>query len=388
MIDFELSMPTRIFFGRDKLGLLPGEIKKHSDRVLLVYGKSSIKANGLYGRITRLLKENGIFFQELAGVKPNPDISSVHDGMRICREKNINFILAVGGGSVIDCSKAIAAGVFHKGDPWDLFTGHAEVKNAMPIGAILTLAATGSEANGNAVVSNRAASKKLVISSDLLVPKFSFLDPELTFSVSKYQTAAGVVDIFSHVLEQYFGPVADTFVQDRMAEALLNTCKEFGPAVIAKPRSYEARAMIMWTSTLALFGFLDAGKYGDWASHAIEHAVSGMYDNVTHGAGLAVIQPAWMKYVLDKTTMPKFLAYATNVWGIEQAGGKMEAAMAGIQKTKEFFVQLSMPARLRELGVAEDKLPLIAAMATEYGTIGSLRGLDKNDVLEILRDAY
>jgi alcohol dehydrogenase YqhD (iron-dependent ADH family) len=387
MLDFNYAISTKIFFGKNKIEQLGEQLKQYGKNILFVYGGGSIKKNGLYDSVTNIFTRNSIVYHELPGVQPNPRITSVRQGIKLCREHNIESIVAVGGGSVIDCAKTIATGVYHQGDPWDLFLlGDSTIKKALPIGTILTLAGTGSEMNGNAVLSNEETVQKLAIHHDILRPKFSILDPTYTFTVPKNQTAAGTVDIFSHILEQYFSPTKDAFVQNRVAESLLKTCIYYGPIALKEPTNYEARAQLMWTSSLALNGLLGYGKITDWATHGIEHAVSAAYD-VTHGAGLAILTPYWMENVLNEETTDTFVEYAQNVWQIK---GKNDLAIArkGIEKTREFFTRLGMPKTLRDVGVKENKLEDMAQKTVLYGDVGKFKKLGKNDVLAILKNAF
>ncbi len=386
MLDFNYYIPTEVFFGRNKIGMIGKEINKYGNRILLVYGQESIKINGLYNEIIKILNDNGIVYKELSGVKPNPRIDSVRKGIEICKQNDLEFILAVGGGSVIDCAKAISAGFYYKGEPWDLFLRKAQILNGLPLGCVLTLAATGSEMNGNSVVSNADTKEKLVISSDLLRPRFSVLDPTYTFSVPQNQTAAGVVDIFSHVLEQYFSPIKEAFLQDRLAEAILKTCIKYGPIALKEPENYESRATLLWVSSLALNGLLSYGKIGDWATHYIEHEVSAIYD-VTHGVGLAILTPHWMEYVLKESTTNKFYEYAKNVWGVE-GSNLNKVSQEGIIKTKEFFYSLGMPSTLQEIGVKQDSLEEMAKKAIIFGDLGSFQKLNKDDILNILKNSF
>jgi hypothetical protein len=386
MDDFTYAVSTKILFGRNKIEQLNEEIEKYGDTVLLVYGGGSIKKHGIYETVMNLLAKSDIECVELPGVQPNPRIETVRTGIQLCKDHEVEVLLAVGGGSVIDCAKTIAAGVFYDGDPWNLFlVGDSAIRDALPVGTILTLAGTGSEMNGNAVIMNESTQQKFAIHHDLLRPKFSILDPTYTFTVPPEHTAAGIVDICSHILEQYFSPTKDSFVQDRLAEGLLKTCIHYGPIALREPTNYDARAQLMWTSSLALNGLLGYGKATDWATHAIEHAVSAAYD-VTHGLGLAVLTPAWMEYVLSTQTMDRFLEYAQNVWGL--SGSTDTVARQGIEKTKEFFNSLGMPSSLQKLGVSEQKLKDMATVAVTFGSIGKFQKLNKNDVLAILKNAY
>lgn len=386
MLDFTYNVPTKVFFGRDKLGQIPAEIKKYSQRVLLVYGRSSIKTSGLYQRVVKILKDSDISYQELSGVQPNPRLKSVIKGIACCRVNKLGFILAVGGGSVIDCAKAIAAGVFYHGDPWDFFSKDIEITKGLPLGTVLTLAAAGSEMNGYTVISNEQTQEKLAAGNGSLRPKFSVLDPELMYSLPKSQTVAGVVDIYVHVIEQYFSNVSGAFLQDRLAETIFKTCIRYGPIAMNQPRNYEARANIMWASSLALCGLLSYGKLADWSTHALEHAVSAVYD-VTHGVGLAVIAPFWMDYVLNETTVDKFAEYAKNIWGC-LGEDKFSLANQAIAKTRDFFTSLGMPKSLSEIGVEESKLPILASKATVFGDIGEFKKLNTDDCLAILKAAF
>jgi alcohol dehydrogenase YqhD (iron-dependent ADH family) len=387
MLDFNYAISTKIFFGKNKIEQLGEQLKQYGKNILFVYGGGSIKKNGLYDSVTNIFTRNSIVYHELPGVQPNPRITSVRQGIKLCREHNIESIVAVGGGSVIDCAKTIATGVYHQGDPWDLFLlGDSTIKKALPIGTILTLAGTGSEMNGNAVLSNEETVQKLAIHHDILRPKFSILDPTYTFTVPKNQTAAGTVDIFSHILEQYFSPTKDAFVQNRVAESLLKTCIYYGPIALKEPTNYEARAQLMWTSSLALNGLLGYGKITDWATHGIEHAVSAVYD-VTHGAGLAILIPYWMEYVLSEETTDTFVEYAQNVWQIK-GRNNLAVVRKGIEKTREFFTRLGMPKTLRDVGVKENKLEDMAQKTVLYGDVGKFKKLGKNDVLAILKNAF
>ncbi|MCY6371871.1 iron-containing alcohol dehydrogenase [Clostridium ganghwense] len=384
MLKFDYSIPTKIHFGKGRIQILARTIKQYGSRVLLTYGGGSIKKNGVYDKIVEILNNNDIPFFELGGIDPNPRLSSVKDGIKICKENNIDFVLAIGGGSVIDCSKIIAAGCYYENDPWDFFTGKARIKEALPIGTILTLAATGSEMNGNAVISNLETEEKLPTAGEVLKPKFSILDPSYTATVPVKQTAAGTVDIMSHAFEQYFSPTEGAFLQDRLAEAVIKTCIKYGPIAINNPEDYEARANLMWASSIALNGLLTYGKFTDWATHGIEHELSAIYD-ITHGIGLAILTPRWMEYVLDESTVDKFVEYGVNVWGIPMEENKFNTAKKAIEKTKEFFIQLGIPMTLQEVGINEERLEEMAEKATKFRPLGSFKRLKKDDVLQIFK---
>jgi len=386
MLNFTYNVSTKIYFGKNSVEHLGEELQLHGKRILLVYGKGSIKKTGLYDTVVENFIKRRLVYYELAGVQPNPRISHVRQGIKLCREHDLECVLAVGGGSVIDCAKTIATGVYYKGDPWELFLlGDSSVKKALPVGTVPTFAGTGSEMNGNAVISNEETEEKLAIHKDILRPRFSILDPTLTFSVPKNQTAAGTVDIFSHILEQYFSPTKEAFLQDRMAESLLKTCIHYGPIVLADPSNYEARAQLMWASSIALNGLLGYGRVTDWATHGMEHALSALYD-VTHGVGLAILTPAWMDYVLEENSVDKFAEYARNIWQIEGTNDK-DVAQKGITRTREFFTQLGLPQTLREVGVEDTSLVKIAEKTIAHGDVGKFKKLGKQDVLTILKKA-
>ncbi|MBO8158162.1 iron-containing alcohol dehydrogenase [Thermosyntropha sp.] len=386
MLDFVFHNPTKIIFGKGKISKLGEEIVPYSRRILLVYGEGSIKRNGIYYQVVDILKESGIEYKELSGVKPNPRLDSVREGIKLCREHSLDMVLAVGGGSVIDCAKIIAAGFFYDGDPWDFFTRKAKIEKALPIGAVLTLAATGSEMNGNAVISNDETKAKKGVGSSHLLPKFSILDPLLTCTVPPLQTAAGVADIMSHVFEQYFSANEGAYLQDRIAESVLKTCIHYAPIALKEPENYEARANLMWASTIALNGILSTGKLTDWATHMIEHEVSALYD-IAHGVGLAILIPYWMEYVLDEQTVGKFAAYAINVWGVT-GNNEWEMAKEGIGKTRAFFKALGLPSRLNEVGIQREDLEIMAEKAVTDEELGRFKKLNRQDVLSILKNAF
>lgn len=387
MLNFNFHVPTRIIFGRDRIGELGKEVRKYGNRVLLVYGGGSIKRTGLYDRVIDILTGNGVSYVELSGIQPNPRITSVRDGVKLCRDNQVELVLAVGGGSVIDCAKIIAAGVNYEGDPWDFFIHKARITGALPIGTVLTLAATGSEMNVNAVISNEDTGQKLGIGSRHLYPRFSILDPTYTFTVPASQTAAGTADIMSHVFEQYFSPTPGGFILDRMAEAMLKTCIYYGPIAVAEPNNYEARANLMWTGTLALNGLLSSGRETDWGVHEIEHVISALYD-VTHGVGLVILIPHWMRHVLSERTAPKLAEYARRVWDIVGDDDFVVASL-GIEKTAAFFRSLGLATNLREVGVKESRLEEMADQLTaNRQPLGAFGQLNRSDVLAILRAAY
>jgi alcohol dehydrogenase YqhD (iron-dependent ADH family) len=382
MLNFTFYSPTRILFGQNQIQNLAQEIKPYASKVLLVYGKGSIKKNGIYAAVTDQLKDNGIDFVELPGIDPNPRLTSVIQGADLCRQHNLSFILAVGGGSVIDCAKGIAAAVCYEGDPWDFWAYKAKIRKALPVGAVLTLSATGSEMNGNTVITNEATCQKHGVGADVLFPKFSILDPTYTFTVPPYQTAAGVADILMHVYEFYFSIETGAYLQDSMAEGIMKTCIKYGPIACAEPENYEARANLMWASSMALNGTIAAGKRFDGFCHNVEHAISALYD-LTHGVGLAILAPHWMEYVLDDKTVERFVLFARNVWNVDGAD-KIEIARRGIQKTRDFYRALGLPGQLSEVGIGDERLDEIVDKAMFRDTLGNFKRLQREDVKNIL----
>lgn len=382
MQNFTLELSTKILFGRGQVNQLSNEIKRFGNRVLLVYGGGSIHKSGLYAQITEQLKQNDIYFCELSGVQPNPRITSVRQGVTLCRENNVQFILSVGGGSSIDCAKVVAAAANYAGDAWDFAIKKAVVKNPLPIGTILTLAATGSEMNAGAVVSNDETQEKFIVADEQLRPRFSILDPEITFTVNGYQTAAGTADIMSHLFEQYFSPVRGATVQDCVIEALLKVCIMYGPRALQNPEDYDARANLMWASSLALNGLVRTGKEGgDWAAHLIEHELSVFYD-MTHGIGLALLTPYWMEYVLSEDTLFKFVALGKNVWNVVGTDD-WDTARKAIASTRDFFNLLGIPSRLSEMGIDNSNFERMSQKASRNAVIGNFKRLTASDVLAI-----
>ncbi len=392
MQDFIYDIPTKIIFGPNLTNNVGTEIKKFGgSKVLLVYGKNSIKTIGLYDIVVNSLNENNISFVELSGVKPNPSIESVREGQRLIKEHGLDFVLAVGGGSVIDCSKAIAASSNYEGDPWDLVLGEATFSNPLPIGTILTLAATGSEMNPGSVISNEETERKLALFNKELIPKFTFEDPTLTYSLPKYQTAAGASDILVHLIEQYFSSHQDEGLMDRMTEAMMINVINYARLAIDKPEDYDARANLMFTSTLALNGMIKYGKLstGDWATHQIEHEVSAIYD-ITHGAGLAILLPNVLNYYLEKDlenslSLIKFVNLGKNVFKIITNTDDLTIAKSTISKLREFFNSLDMPKTLADEKVNGDRIDDMAKGATRNGYTGYYHQLKYDDVVAIYK---
>lgn len=385
MLNFTFYAPTRILFGRGQIENLGELVHQYGSKILLVYGHGSIKHNGIYDAIATQLKARGIVWEELSGVDPNPRLHTVIQGAELCRRRGLEFILAVGGGSVIDCAKGIAAVSLYDGDPWDFWAYKAKIRQALPIGAVLTLAATGSEMNSNAVITNEATGQKHGVGADALIPKFSILDPTYTFTVSPAQTAAGVADILTHAYEFYFSASTEAYLQDALAEAVMKTCIKYGPIACAKPENYEARANLMWASSMALNGVISAGKKFDGFCHNVEHAISALYD-LTHGVGLAILAPHWMEYVLDEGTVHRFVLFARNVWQVND-GDDFEVARAGIQKTRQFYRSLGLPGQLSEVGIGDERFDEIVDKSMFRETLGVFKKLRREDVKNILLKA-
>ncbi|MCC8353696.1 iron-containing alcohol dehydrogenase [Bacillus sp. AF23] len=387
MENFTYYNPTKLIFGKGQLEQLRKEVKQYGKNVLLVYGGGSIKRNGLYDQVTGILKEEGAAVYELPGVEPNPRLATVEKGIDLCRQHDIDFLLAVGGGSVIDCTKAIAAGVKYDGDAWDIFSKKVTAEDALPFGTVLTLAATGSEMNPDSVITNWETNEKFVWGSNVTHPRFSILDPENTFTVPENQTVYGMVDMMSHVFEQYFHNVENTPLQDRMCFAVLQTVIETAPKLLEDLENYKHRETILYAGTIALNGTLQMGYFGDWASHTMEHAVSAVYD-IPHAGGLAILFPNWMRYTLD-TNVGRFKNLMLNMFDIDTEGKTdKEIVLEGIDKLSAFWTSLGAPSRLSDYDIGEDKLELIADIAAkemEHGGFGNFQKLNKDDVLAILR---
>ena len=349
MQNFDYCTPTRLLFGKGVVAKLPEVLAPLGRKVLLAYGGGSIKKMGLYQKVKELLKDFEIV--ELAGIQPNPKYDpSVLDGVRLCKEHGVEVILAVGGGSVLDCSKAIAAGACYDGDPWDLITGKVQTVKALPMVDILTLAATGSEYDTYGVISRTDTNDKIGYGDDLLYPVCSFLDPTYTFTVSKWQTAAGCADAMNHIMEQYFTGET-TLMNDGFCESILKSLMVNGPKCLENPEDYTARAEMMFCCTLACNGIVAQGNSrSGWPCHGIEHALSGYYD-ITHGVGLAIITPHWMRYILSERTLDRFVKYGVNVFGIDASLDRWEIARKAIDATSAFFASMGIPMTLREVGI-------------------------------------
>lgn len=353
--------------------------------VLLVYGGGSIHKSGLYDSVTAALRAEELLVFELGGILPNPDIEAVRAGIALCKQHQIDVVLAVGGGSVIDSAKVIAAGALTDDDPWQFFSAGAQIASALPVAVISTMSATGSDMDGAAVISNRASGDKLVVGSGKLVPKAALLDPELTFSVSAYQTACGAVDIMSHIMEVYFDTHADLQLLDGIMESMLKTVAQAGAAALQNPQDYAARANLMWAASWAINGFLNGARTQPWSCHPIEHALSAQC-NVAHGHGLAIVFPRWLRYCLNEKTLSRYVSFGTGVFGIDAALDENEIAQMAISKLEVLFYDtFGLPRTLEDIGVTAEMLPVLAEKVCERGCIDGFVRLEKSDVQAILQ---
>lgn len=386
MQNFDYMTPTRLIFGRDAIAKLPEVMTQFGKKILLTYGGGSIKKIGLYQKVLEMLE--GYDIVELPGIQPNPKYDpSVLDGVRLCKEHNVDVILSVGGGSVLDCSKAIAAGAKYDGDPWDLISYKVKAKAALPIVDIITLAATGSEYDCGGVISRTETNDKIGYIDPLLFPVVSILDPVYTFTVSKKQTAAGIADAMNHTIEQYF--VEDsTLLNDGFCESMLRSLMTNGRKCLENPEDYTARAEMMLACTYGCNGILALGNsYSGWPCHGIEHALSAYYD-ITHGEGLAIITPRWMRHILSERTMDRFVKYGINVFGIDPTLPKQEIAGKAIDATYEFFESINIPMHLREVGIDESRIDEMAHhIAVNEGLDKAYAPLTKQDIKEILLES-
>lgn len=384
MHPFTYYNPTRLHFGEGQLKQLPAEAEKLGKRVLLVYGGGSIKRNGLYEQVLAKLDEAGCTVTELSGVEPNPRLSTVHRGAELCRSESIDWVLAVGGGSTIDCAKAIIIAAKYEGNFWDIVTRKAKPEAALPLGTVLTLAATGSEMNSGSVITNQETLEKHGWGNVLAYPTFSILDPVFTASAPKDHTVYGMVDMMAHVLEQYFHHDANTPVQDGFCETILRTVIATAPGLVNDLTNVKLRETILYCGTMALNGTLSMGVIGDWANHDMEHAVSAVYD-IPHGGGLAILFPNWMNYVVEDN-VGRFKQFAVNVFGVNADGkGDLEVAREGIAKLREFWNSIGAPSRLADYEIDDSRLEEMAEKTTGSGTRGNFRKLTKEDVVAIYR---
>ncbi|MDO5532782.1 iron-containing alcohol dehydrogenase [Sutterella sp.] len=384
MQSFDLYLPTHLVFGKGRVSELGNLVAGRGKRVLITYGGGSVVRSGLLADVKAQLAGFEVF--EFSGIEPNPKIESVRRAVELCREKSIDFMVAVGGGSVIDATKAIAAGVFYQGDAWDLLYDSSKIGRTLPFFAVLTLAATGSEYDNTGVISNPETDEKLFLGAPNLFPVASILDPTYTQTVPAWHTAAGAADIMSHTFEQYLvaegNDLTDGFCESMLRAVIRNT-----PKAIANPDDYDARAEILLASSFGCCGLLAIGRTpSPWPCHGIEHEISAFTD-ITHGAGLAIITPHWMRYSLTEATAPRFAQYGVNVWGLDPKGDVMENARKAIDCTAEFFVSIGLPAKLSDLGVTDEHFEEMAdhLLTHWYPFDGALRPLDRDGILAILR---
>lgn len=388
MDNFTFYSPTYFVFGKEEENNAGKYIKRFGGtKVLLHYGSGSVVRSGLLDRVKNSLKEEGIEFAELGGVKPNPRSGLVYEGIELCRKEQVDFILAIGGGSAIDSAKTIAMGALYDGDFWDFYQGRPITK-ALPVGTVVTIAAAGSEGSYNSVITNENGMYKRGTASDALRPVFSIMNPALTQTLPPYQTASGITDIMAHLFERYFTTSKEVEITDRLIEALLLTVIYEAPRVIENPDNYEARANIMWAGMMAHNNSCGVGRSQDWASHSIEHELSALYD-CAHGAGLAVVFPAWMTYNMNHD-VSRFAQLAVRVWGCQMDFSSPEnTARAGIDALRSFLKSIGMPLTLSELGAKEEDIQTMAHKACygdgRKGTIGGFAKLNENDVISIYR---
>ena len=390
MLDFQYYSPTRVVFGRNAVKEL-GNLLKAQDRkkVLLHYGGGSVKKNGVFDAVVEQLKAAEIDYVELGGVAPNPTIDLIREGVKLCKTQGVDFILAVGGGSVIDSAKAIALGAKIDFDVWRLYETKERIEGALPVGSVLTIAAAGSELSDGTVVTNPEGGLKRDYGADYLRPVFAIMNPEYTFTVSKYQTACGTVDILMHTFERYFTHTPDVDLTDELAEGLCRAVIRAGTKAVKNGSDYEARATLMWAGSISHNDLTGLGRRGDWATHQIEHELSGQYDRVSHGAGLAAIFPAWCRYVWREEPA-RFVRFAQKIWGVNTEGmTQEEAVFAGIECCENYFRALGMPVRLSEMEIDDTHLHDMAVKGTYFGkrTLGSFKVLGEADIEAIYRIA-
>ena len=385
MNNFVYNVPTKVYFGENQLGHLGAELSKYGKKVLLTYGGGSIKKIGLYDKIVEEVKKAGLELYELSGIDPNPRVSSVNAGAEICKREKIDVLLAVGGGSVIDCTKYIGAATYYEGDAWDILLGNFNVEKCLPIIDVLTLAAAGSEMDCGGVISNPETKDKIGLLFPVMQPKVSFLDPTTTYTVSKYQTACGAADMLNHILEVYFNMNQDLYMLDTVMEGLMKTIIKYTPIAMQEPENYEARANLMWTSSWAINGFVNGGKRQAWSCHPMEHELSAYYD-ITHGLGLAILTPRWLTYTLDETTVSKFYQFGCNVFGIDSSLDSMEVAKKSIELVSEFlFKTLELQSTFTEIGIDTTYFEIMTKKACGDGVLPGFKPLNQQDIENIFK---
>lgn len=387
MKNFVYQNPTKIIFGKGTISQIGKEIKKNGiNKVLMIYGGGSIFKNGVYDEAVRSLKEHGIEYVEISGVQPNPVLSKVQEAIHKAKEEKVEGLLAIGGGSVYDTTKAVSIGCHYEGNVWDFYEGKAKPESAMPYFGILTISATASEMNAGSVITNEAEGKKWSFGSPLMYPKVSIIDPSVQATLPANQTANTAIDTMAHVFELYFDGTEDVDVLMEYSEGIIRTTMKHVKILLEDPTNYQSRAQLAWCATLGLNGSNGVGRSGgDWASHNIEHSLSALY-GVSHGAGLAIVCPAWMKYVY-KENLDMFERFAKEIFNITE-GTKEEKALKGIEELKSFFRSLNAPVTLKEIGVKYEELEKIADNAAMKAPLGTIKKLYRDDILEILKIAY
>lgn len=383
MNDFVYQNVTKVYFGRDQLKNLSNEIKLYGNKVLITYGGGTIKKIGLFDKVVNVLNESGIEWMEFGGIEPNPRIETVNAAVALCKKEKIEVLLPIGGGSTIDASKAIAAGYYYDGDVWDLWSRVVRFSKALPIIDILTLSATGSETNMGGVISKMDTNEKIGLLNPALLPKAAFLNPENTFSVNPFQTAAGAADMMSHMIEQYF-TIEHMDMMDEITEGIMRTVIKHAPIAMIEPDNYESRSNLMWSGTWALNGFLQMGKHTAWSCHDIEHELSAFYD-ITHGLGLAILTPRWMNYVLNEKNVFRFKRFAIKVFNVEDTGDDFEIAKEGINRLSQFFINdLKLSPSLSAININDEYFKKMAHKASKGKEIKGLVSLNADDIEKIL----
>jgi len=388
MSNFIYEIPTKVYFGENQIqNNLSKEVKNYGKSVLLLYGGGTIKKIGLYNEIIKELKSVNVNVYEFSGIEPNPRHTSINKAIKICKENDIDSILAVGGGSVIDSAKLIAVGRYYNEDAWDFVIDKAKIEKAMPIITILTLSATGSEMNGTAVISNMDTNQKKSIKSPLVLPKVSFLDPSITYSVGKYQTACGSADILSHIMETYFSKNEGLYMLDTVMEGLMKTVIKYSKIAYNDPTNYEARANLMWSSSWAINGFIRMDKQPNiWLCHLLEHQLSAFYD-ITHGLGLAILTPRYLKYALNESTVDRYYKFGVNVWNIDSSLPKMEVAKKSIECLEDWlYKDLELTNNLSSLNIDNKYFEEMANRICSKGTVEGFIDLNKEDVTKIFEE--
>lgn len=388
MRDFKFHVDTAILFGEDQARAFAEEVKKLGSRALIVFGGGSVKRNGIYDTITSALKEEEVECIDHGGIEPNPRIESVVSGVEKVKAENIDVIVPIGGGSTIDAAKLIAAAAVTGGDPWDIVVKKTKVTGALPLATVLTLSATGSEMDTSSVITNPETKEKLGWASRHVLPKVSLLNPAYTKTVSPYQTASGTADIMSHTMENYFSLNDDAFMQDSFAEGLLRTCVHYGPIAVENGDDIEARSNLMWASSWAINGLLNTGKSQSWSVHPMEHELSAFFD-ITHGVGLAILTPRWLRHLLNEKTAPKIARFGHHVFDIPKKDTMIMAEEA-IDRLHDFFLSMNIPMTLEEVGITEDALAPMAKACADHvgGTIKGFVDLHEEDILAIYKASF